>query len=79
MTLDFSRPGKPADNADIEAFNGRFLAECLNTHWFLTLADAREWLEVWRRYDNEDRPHGAIGNKPPITLMKPGDAPSPSP
>ncbi|GAY23150.1 mobile element protein [Sphingobium fuliginis] len=79
VTLDFSRPGKPTDNAYIEAFNGRFRAECLNTHWFLTLADAREKLEDWRRYYNEDRPHGAIGNKPPITLMNPGDAPSPSP
>ena len=79
LTLDFSRPGKPTDNAYIEAFNGRFRAECLNTHWFLTLADAREKLEDWRRYYNEDRPHGAIGNKPPITLMNPGDAPSPSP
>jgi putative transposase len=79
VTLDFSRPGKPTDNAYIEAFNGRFRAECLNTHWFLTLADAREKLEEWRRYYNEDRPHGAIGNKPPITLMNPGDAPSPSP
>jgi putative transposase len=36
-------------------------------------------LEEWRRYYNEDRPHGAIGNKPPITLINPGDAPSPSP
>ncbi|WP_442947374.1 integrase core domain-containing protein [Novosphingobium sp.] len=36
-------------------------------------------LEEWRRYYNEDRPQGAIGNKPPITLMKPGDAPTPSP
>jgi putative transposase len=36
VTLDFSRPGKPTDNAFIEAFNGRFRAECLNTHWFLT-------------------------------------------
>lgn len=79
VTLDFSRPGKPTDSAYIEAFNGRFRAECLNTHWFLTLADAREKLEKWRRYYNEDRPHGAIGNKPPITLMNPGDAPSPSP
>src|ERR1035437_3542834 len=60
----------------LEAFNGRFRAECLNTHWFLTLADAREKLEEWRRYYNEDRPHGAIGNKPPITLINPGDAPS---
>jgi putative transposase len=44
-TLDFSGPGKPADNAFIEAFNGRFQAECLNAHWFLSLADAREKLE----------------------------------
>lgn len=79
VTLDFSRPGKPTDNAYIEAFNGLFRAECLNTHWFLTLADAREKLEEWRRYYNEGRPHGAIGNKPPITLMNHGDAPGPSP
>lgn len=26
VTLDFSRPGKPTDNAFIEAFNGRFRA-----------------------------------------------------
>ena len=79
VTLDFSRPGKPTDNAFIEAFNGRFRAECLNAHWFLTLADAAEKLEGWRRYYNEDRPHGAIGNKTPITLMNPGDIASLSP
>src|SRR3546814_19152548 len=49
VTLDFSRPGKPTDNAYIEAFNGRFRAECLNTPWFLTFADAREQLEAMRR------------------------------
>ncbi|KKN43960.1 hypothetical protein LCGC14_0698060 [marine sediment metagenome] len=42
VTLDFSRPGKPTDNAYIEGFNGRFRAGCLNLHWFLTLADAAE-------------------------------------
>ena len=78
VTLDFSRPGKPTDNAFIEAFNGRFRAECLNTHWFLTLADAREKLEAWRKYYNEVRPHGAIGNKVPISLQTLGDATSPS-
>ena len=26
VTLDFTRPGKPTDNAFIEAFNGRFRA-----------------------------------------------------
>jgi putative transposase len=79
VTLDFSRPGKPTDTAFIEAFNGRFRAECLNQHWFLSLADAREKLEDWRRYYNEERLHGAIGDKPPIALTKPGDVASPSP
>jgi putative transposase len=63
VTLDFSRPGKLTDNAFIEAFNGRLRAECLSAHWFLSLADAREKLEAWRRYYNEERPHGAIGYK----------------
>lgn len=79
VTLDFSRPGKPTDNAFTQAFNRRFRAECLNAHWFLTLADAAEKLESWRRYYNEDRPHGAIGHKTPITLMNPGDIASLSP
>ena len=79
ITLDFSRPGKPTDNAYIEAFNGRLRAECLNAHWFLTLADATEKLETWRKHYNEDRPHGAIGNKPPIFLQYPGGVPRPLP
>ncbi|MBM59751.1 transposase, partial [Hyphomonas sp.] len=59
----------PTDNAFIESFNGRFRAECLNQHWFMSLADAREKLEAWRGDYNTVRPHSAIGNKPPITLM----------
>jgi putative transposase len=77
VTLDFSRPGKPTDNAFIEAFNGRLRAECLNTHWFLSLADAREKLECWRRDYNEVRPHGAIGNKTPAALLECVGATSP--
>ena len=77
VTLDFSRPGKPTDNAYIEAFNSRFRAECLNAHWFLTLADAQEKMEDWRRYYNEERPHGAIGHKAPITLLNHDGASSP--
>ncbi|MFK4535081.1 hypothetical protein ABIA00_003264 [Bradyrhizobium ottawaense] len=52
VTLDFSRPGQPTDNAFIEAFNGRFRAECLNAHWFLSIADAQQKVETWRRYFN---------------------------
>jgi putative transposase len=61
VTLDFSRPGKPTDNAFVESFNGRFRDECLNVHWFLSLADARAKIEAWRRDYNESRPHTALG------------------
>ena len=30
VTLEFSRPGKPTDNAYVESFNGHFREECLN-------------------------------------------------
>jgi putative transposase len=65
VEIDFSRPGKPTDNAYVESFNGRLRAECLNASWFLSLADARERIEEWRRHDNEDRPHMALGGLTP--------------
>jgi putative transposase len=77
VVLDFSRPGKPTDNAFIESFNGKFRAECLNAHWFMSLEDAREKMEAWRRDYNEVRPHSAIGNKPPISLVNRDDASGP--
>jgi putative transposase len=61
VTLDFSRPGKPTDNAFVESFNGRLRDECLNAHWFLSLADAKAKIEAWRRQYNESRPHTALG------------------
>jgi putative transposase len=65
------------DNAFIEASNGRFRAECLSAHVFLNLADARKKLEDWRKYYNEEQPHGAIGQRAPITLLKHDGAASP--
>lgn len=67
MVLDFSRPGKPTDNDYIEIFNGKFRAQvpdCL-----LVRKDARAEMEDWRRDYNKFRPHSAIGNKVPISLM----------
>ncbi len=40
------------DKAFIEAFNSKLRSECLNTHWFLSLEDACEKLERWRRHYN---------------------------
>lgn len=32
VKIEFSRSGKPTDNAFIESFNGTFRDECLNAH-----------------------------------------------
>jgi hypothetical protein len=57
VTMDFSRPGKPMDNAMIELFKGSFRDECLNVNWSLSMEDAQEKIEKWRRDYNEFRPH----------------------
>src|SRR5258706_13750627 len=65
VELDYSRPGKPTDNAFIEAFNSRFRQECLNEHWFLTIEDAYSKIEAWRTAYNSERPHSALGYRTP--------------
>lgn len=60
VELDFSRPGKPTDNARVESFNGRLRQECLNANWFLSLDDAKAKIGAWRTEYNESRPHSAL-------------------
>jgi putative transposase len=70
VTLDFSRPGKPTDNAYIESFNGSFRDECLSTHWFLSLEDAKEKIERWREEYNNFRPHSSLADLTPDQVVK---------
>lgn len=65
VKIDYSRPGKPTDNAYIESFNGTLRSESLDLHWFGSIDEARETIETWRRQYNEFRPHSSIGNKTP--------------
>jgi putative transposase len=58
-------PGRPMQNGYIESFNGKFRDECLNEHWFASLAQAREVIAEWRRDYNEVRPHSSCGRIPP--------------
>ena len=53
-------PGKPWQNATIESFNGRFLEECLNVHWFASLEDAQQKIDAFRWDYNENHPHRAL-------------------
>lgn len=65
IELRFIQPGKPNQNAFVESFNGKLRAECLNTHWFTTIPDAKRVIEAWRTDYNEVRPHSSLGNTPP--------------
>ena len=58
-------PGCPTQNGYIESFNGKFRDECLNEHWFETLAQARVVIRTWVHDYNEVRPHSSIGRVPP--------------
>ena len=65
VALRFIEPGKPNQNAYVESFNGRLRDECLNEHWFTSLAHARTAIEVWRQDYNQDRPKKDLGGVPP--------------
>ena len=65
VTLDFSRPAKPTDNALVGSFNGSFRDECLHLNWFLSLDDAKNQIETWRVDYNAFRAHGPLGDITP--------------
>ncbi|MFL9151012.1 IS3 family transposase [Escherichia coli] len=70
VTMDFSRPGKPTDNPFIESFNGSLRDECLNIHWFLSLEDAQDKLEKWRREYNHERTHSSLNDMTPAEFIR---------
>ena len=72
VTLRLIEPGKPTQNAYIESFNGRFRDECLNEHWFTSLAHAQAVIETWRREYNEERPKKGLGGLTPAAYAQDG-------
>ncbi|EAT7400402.1 IS3 family transposase [Salmonella enterica subsp. enterica serovar Bonariensis] len=70
VVMDFSRPGKPTDNALIESFNGSLQDECLNIHGFLSLEDAQDKLDNWRREYNHERTHSLLNDMTPAEFIR---------
>ena len=68
--LDFSRPGKPVDNAYIESFNGRVREKCLNLHWFTEMDEVKSILEIWKMEYNMIRPHSSLGYLSPVEYAR---------
>jgi len=65
IALRLIDPGKPNQNAYVEPFNGRLRDECLNEHWFVSLAHARAVIEAWRQQYNNERPKKSLGGLTP--------------
>ena len=63
-------PGSPWENPFIESFNGSLRDECLNMELFVSLSEAREVVENWRRDYNDLRPHSSLGYKTPSEFAK---------
>ena len=70
VRLEFIQPGKPAQNAYAESFNGRLRDECLNANWFTSLSDARRKIENWRQDYNQVRPHSSLDYLPPAEFAR---------
>ena len=70
IQLDFISPGRPVENGYIESFNGKLRDECLSQSWFLSLSEAQEQLEGWRREYNETRPHSSLGYLAPAVYVQ---------
>jgi putative transposase len=70
VQLRLIEPGKPTQNAYIESFNGRFRDECLNEHWFTSVAHAQVVIETWRREYNEERPKKGLGGLTPVAYAQ---------
>lgn len=70
IALRLIEPGKPNQNAYVESFNGRLRDECLNEHWFTSLAHARTVIESWRSEYNNERPKKSLGGLTPSQYAK---------
>lgn len=70
IALRLIEPGKPNQNAYVESFNGRLRDECLNEHWFTSLAHARAVIAAWLTEYNEERPKKALGGLTPAAYAR---------
>ena len=71
ITLEFTSPGKPAENGQIESFNGTMRNEILRGVEFESVRKEREELEKWREKYNNERPHSALNYELPSSLRRP--------
>jgi putative transposase len=70
VVLDFIKPGKPTQNSYIERFNRTFREEILDAYAFSDLGEVEDVSTQWRLMYNEERPHTALGGRPPAHHLR---------
>jgi putative transposase len=53
----YIQPGEAQENGKIESVTGSLRDECLKAHWFTSLEEAAELIEMWREEYKTIRPH----------------------
>ena len=66
----FIEPGSSWKNGYNESFNGKLRDECLNGEIFYSLKEAQIIIEQWRIHYNTQRPHSALGYRPPAPVTR---------
>jgi len=61
----FIEPGSPWENGYVESFNEKLRDELLNGELFHTLHEVQVLVQRWRDQYNTQRPHSALGYRPP--------------
>lgn len=65
ITLLFTQPGNPQQNAYIERYNRTVRYDWLNQYLFSTIAEVQEFATRWLWVYNNERPNMAIGGMTP--------------
>jgi transposase InsO family protein len=66
----FIEPGSPWENGYNESFNGKLRDELLNGEVFYSFKEATIIIEGWRIHYNTQRPHSALGYRPPAPVTR---------
>lgn len=61
----YIEPGSPWENGYCESFNGTLRDNLLNGEIFYGVKEAQILVDQWVKHYNTERPHSAIGYKPP--------------
>jgi putative transposase len=75
----YIEPGSPWQHAYGESVNGRLRDAWLKGEWLGNVAEAQVVIELWRRHNNEDRPHSRLGYLTPVEFPQAYDCPQAGP